>query len=142
MFAVFYKAKGNYFDKMIRMWTRGPYSHVEFMFSDGAWFGSSPREGGCRYSNIALDTSKWDFVKIDVTEEQEKVIRAWCNNQNGKGYDWTGIFLSQIFTFNVDDPKKWFCSELCTAGLKLIGRFEKVVPESVHPNKLYKMLNP
>jgi uncharacterized protein YycO len=46
-------------------------------------------------------------------------IKNFCNAQVGKGYDWAGIFLCQVLDFNIDNPNKWFCSEVLAAAFKM-----------------------
>lgn len=136
----FYKASGTLFDKLIRFWTSGPYSHCELVFSNGTWFSSSPRDGGCRWKIIGEDYSKWDFIDIDITEDQENTLKAFCQREDGKGYDWLWIFLTQFLPLNLQDRNKWGCSELVTAALQVIGLLTGVRALSVHPNKLWKLL--
>ena len=62
---LFYRAeKGNWQDKLIALWTRGIYSHVEIRFSDGMCFTSSNREGGTRFIDIYIREGVWDVVDI------------------------------------------------------------------------------
>ena len=55
MRVAFYKGEGNFFDKLIRWWTKSSYSHCELIFSDGIFFSADPRDGGVRYKNIVPD---------------------------------------------------------------------------------------
>lgn len=122
----------------IRFWTRGPYSHAELVFSDGVWFSTDPAALVVRLNPAGYDEG-YDFVDVFVTEEQERVVRAWAISQVGKGYDWVGIFLSQFLPLGVQEPNRWFCSEIVTAALQRIGIFAGVKPSSVHPNRLFNM---
>lgn len=142
MFVAFYQGKGTLFDKLIRWWTYSDYSHVEFVFSSGEWIGSSPRDGGVRSTFIEPVPGHWKFVWVPISEQQEVALKEWCLSQVGKKYDWVGIILSQIFYFHVQEPKKWFCSELCTAGLQRHGFLKGIYPADVHPGKLFSLLSP
>lgn len=52
----FYKAKGDWVDKVIRWWTSSKYSHCEVVIGD-EWFSSSPRDGGVN-AKIRLEFKK------------------------------------------------------------------------------------
>ena len=41
----FYKAKGNWIDFLVRVFTNSPYSHCELVINKD-WYSSSPRDGG------------------------------------------------------------------------------------------------
>jgi hypothetical protein len=134
----FYKSSApnaGLFDKLISFWTQSPYSHVEIIFSTGLSYSSSPRDGGCRYKAIKYDSLAWDYVSLPyITTEREIEIKKFCNLQNGKKYDWTGILLSQIFPLGIEEPKKWFCSELVAKTLGFTHA------SSFNPKKLYNIL--
>ena len=104
--------KSDLVDNVICFWTKSRFSHVEIIFSNGISFSSSPRDKGCRYKPIVYDDSLWVYLIPKFNKNQEQTIMEFCNRQNGKPYDWVGIFLCQFIHLNIDDPKKWFCSEL------------------------------
>lgn len=124
----FYKAKGNFFDMLIRVWTRSKYSHCELLI-DGESYSSSPRDGGAR---ILIDPNfkneNWDFV--EVSGDVEYALEVF-NKHKGKGYDWLGILFCQIIPLDIHDSKRVWCSEICAAMLKLDD------PSSYSPQKLY-----
>ena len=68
-----YKGKrggtAGFFDAAVRWWTRGPYSHVELVFSDGMSASSSMRDGGVRFKEIEYHPDRWDFIELNVDEE-------------------------------------------------------------------------
>lgn len=134
----FYKAKGNWQDWIIRKWTSGPYSHCELVIGD-LWLSASPREKVVRYKAIK-DTGEWDFVSPDLDVAQVKIIQDWAALELGCGYDWLGIFMTQLINFNRQDPHRWFCSELVTAALQQVGMLTGVTPHQTDPNELYAML--
>lgn len=136
----YYKADGTLFDKAIRIWTGGPYSHVEIIFSDGMWFSSSPRDGGCRFKHIAKD-AKWDYQYINISPSDEDKVRAFCEKQNHKKYDWVWIFLTQLIPLNIQERNKWGCSEIVVAALQQANYIDKGIrPYSVDPNECYELL--
>lgn len=135
----FYKAPGDWTDKAVRWWTHGPYSHCELVI-DNIWLSASPREGKVRFKDILPDNSKWDFVDIELSEEQINHIIVWVGGELGCGYDWMGIALTQIVNLNMQDPERWFCSELVVAALQQAGKLHGVIPHQVDPNELCRML--
>lgn len=124
------------FDRAVCIWTRSRFSHVEMVFSDGMSFSSSPRDGGCRFKEIDYNKpSHWVLFPIPwITEYDEQEIRAFCINQDGTKYDWTGIFLSQVLPLNIQEPNRWFCSEIAANSLKAKR------PAQYNPGSLYEMV--
>ena len=137
---IFYIAAtaGDTWDKFIAEWTHGPYSHVELCFSDGMCFSSSPRDGGTRFKQIAIDPTHWTSFPINVTLGQEKQIRDWCAAHVGCKYDWIGI-ISLGLDFPIRTPHRWYCSEVCIMALDVV----KIVDfkSLISPNKFYELLN-
>lgn len=138
----FYKATNeNLFGKAIAWWTKGPYSHVELVFSNGMSFSSSSRDGGTRWKRIDYSDGKWDLVEIPVNAVDEARIARWCDSVCGAKYDWDGIF-GFVIPFWRQHANDWFCSEVCTAALQRVGLLSGVNPASTSPSKLYWLSNP
>ena len=38
----FYAGEGNYINRIIKWWTKSPYSHAELIMPDNTWIGISP----------------------------------------------------------------------------------------------------
>ena len=135
---MFYIAsQGDYADKAIAWATWGRYSHVEIRFSDGMCFSSSGRDGGVRFKQINIAPANWDIVHLSVLPVQEEaVIRAWCQTQVGKLYDWKGI-LCFFFPGDIQNNNKWYCSEICAAAL----REQSIMwfPRKISPIQMYNM---
>lgn len=148
---VFYGHRyGSFINKLIRWYTsplkrklngkwRDTFSHVELLFDDGLMFSASQYENKVRFKPHSYTGKAWVRVDLDLTPEQVKQVRQWCEKQVGKKYDYLGI---AGFVFgNRDNSNKWFCSEVCTAALQQVGKFRGVKASKVSPNKLAKMLN-
>mgnify|MGYP001213384616 CR=1 FL=1 len=131
----FYKARGNFFDRLIRWWTRGPYSHVELVIGaengEATIISASPRDGGVRERRLVLDPELWDLVHIPGDAEK---AAAFVRSHIGRRYDWLGILLSQTLPLGWHWSGGWFCSEICAAVLNLQN------PHRYHPSALYKHL--
>lgn len=75
-----------------------------------------------------------EIYRVQATEEQIAKVYDFALKQVGKPYDWGGLFAF-IPRLAVQNPDKWFCSELvfeaCAAGeIKLLVRIPayKVAP--------------
>ena len=133
----FYKAKGNYKDKLIRIWTNGQYSHVEIII-DGYMYSSSPRDGGVRKKKHTYNTDKWEYINIKFIKKNN-IIEFFKMTKKDK-YDWFGI-LGFIIPIK-DRTHDWFCSEWVSNALK-ISECKKLwtkEPSKISPNKLYNIL--
>lgn len=121
--------KGLY-NRIVRLWTRGRYSHVEVVFSDGICGSASFVDGGVRYKRIGFDPSKWDFVELPA--ELEPLARRYFDDHNGEGYDVMGN-VRFLIGFLPDSRRRKFCSEAAAEaiGLEDGWRFE--------PNTLFQV---
>jgi len=138
----FYKAKGTLLDRFIRCWTRQRHSHCEFVFSDGIWFSASPRDGGTRFKRIAPDPETWDFVELPSTSKLERFLRIWCYMHQHLKYDWLGVFLSHLLPLRVQDPRKYFCSEVLAEGLQRLALLPcQTAPTAYTPGDLYEIFS-
>jgi len=118
----FYKAKGDYVNKIVRWWTKSKYSHAELVMPDNlTWIGISPFKGStlkARQKKYYSDL-EWDFIELEVTKEQLKVINEFYESTKGCSYDWIGMLLSQCLPFNIKQKQKWYCSEWIAYALRI-----------------------
>ena len=135
----------NTYIKAIKIWTWSQYFHSEIIIDDKR-ISSYPQRGvEIHQFNDNFDFEHFDYFEIDVpnlTQEQEKVLWQYLYDQLHTGYDWDGIFFSQVFKLGINDPEKWFCSEITTKILQLV-LYEPVLdclPNKVSPAKLYKLI--
>lgn len=126
----FYKAKGKWVDTVIRLITRSKYSHCELLFEDGRMFSSDAWNGGVRW-NTNYNVDNWDILEFSVDTYRYKSLISWCVTKESLGYDYWGV-VRFLIPFFPQDPTRWFCSELCAAGLKFIG----IVPLETKGSKL------
>lgn len=107
------------FNRAVRWWTRGPYSHCELVLwrlADGrAVCGSSANlDGGVRRKIIYLDPARWDV--IDIPWANQSAALDWFIRHEGDGYDVRGLF-GFVWRRGDGDRDKSYCSEACTAAL-------------------------
>lgn len=136
----FYKADGNFIDKVIRLFTRSKYSHCELLLPDGRMFSSDGWDNGKVRYNDKYNINNWDFIDINITNGELLTLLSWCDHKIGLKYDWLGVFRF-VLPFLKQDPDRWFCSELCAAALKFIGKIGMNIKTSgLSPNALFKLL--
>ena len=134
----FYKGKDRIFNKLVSWWTRGPYSHTEFVTAGGlgqlshCW-SSSFTDGGIREKCIELDPKHWDIIKLDLSPEDVYEITKWFLQHRSAKYDVVGL-IGFVFRRVADNKSRFFCSEsIATAmGIKDAWRFD--------PNTLYALI--
>jgi len=102
------------FDASVRWWTRGAYSHVELIFSDGMSASASSRDGGVRFKDIEYHPDRWDIIEIEADEEY---ARAFFEEREGLGYDYFGLF-GFVWRPHSGSALLWFCSEIVMGALK------------------------
>lgn len=119
------------YNRLVRFWERGKYSHCEIVFSDGWSASSSFMDGGVRFKRIEFDPSRWDF--IDLPDSLETAARKWFVEHEGKAYDYWGN-IRFMFGWLPDSKDKYFCSEAVVAALGLND------PWRYGPNALWAVL--
>jgi hypothetical protein len=134
--AAFYKSTrpglAGIYNRLIRWWDNGKYSHCELIFSDGRAASASYLDGGVRFKQIDFRPERWDFILLpDYMEDQ---ARQWFIDHEGDKYDLIGN-LRFALDFLPDNKNKWFCSEALAAA---IGISE---PWRLGPNGLAAVLN-
>ena len=121
-----YKAKGNWVDLLIRVFTNSKYSHVEIVHNKD-WYSSSPRDGGVRIKQIVNDGNSWDFIEVDINKER---LYQKYREYKGKGYDFKGILLSNVLPIGWHSKDKAICSEF-VADVLGYSEPEKYSPQDV-----------
>ncbi|MBI2306102.1 MAG: hypothetical protein HYU78_02250 [Rhodocyclales bacterium] len=107
------------FNRAVRWWTRGPYSHCELVLwrlPDGtAMCGSaSNTDGGVRIKAIDLDPARWDLVELPRVDPFAAF--DWFEAHAGDGYDLRGLF-GFVWRRGDGDRDKYYCSEACAAAI-------------------------
>lgn len=121
------------FNRAVRWWTRGPYSHCELVLwqqADGsAVCGSSSNlDGGVRRKVIVLDPARWDV--FDIPWANQAAALDWFIRHDGEAYDSGGLFGFVWRRGDGDDRSKWWCSESLAAALGFVD------PWRICPNGL------
>ena len=130
--------------KLIGMWTKSNYSHVEIIL-DGKWV-SSDSDTGVVIRELKPLKDNWDYVTlptISLCNKHYSFLSKYINNLNGGEYDWKGIIFSQTIPLGLHNKDKWFCSELVTKLLQLM-LVEEVIdidPNLVSPRDLHDIFS-
>lgn len=115
------------YNRLVRWWDRGIYSHCELVFSDGISASSSYLDKGVRFKNIVYNPDKWDFFEIPDIYEAD--ARVWFQQRIGQGYDLVGNARFALGFLNPPE-NKWFCSEAVAASLGVIDAW-RISPNSL-----------
>lgn len=133
--AAFYKGThsgfSGLFNRFTRFWTKGPYSHMELVFSDGMSASSSFIDGGVRTKLIDHDLEKWDLLALPSELEADAIW--WFARNSGKAYDyWADIRFG--LGFAPESADKYMCAEACMAALGFTDSWR------IEPNAAYAIL--
>ena len=151
----FYKGKGGWKNKIIRWWTKSPYSHAELVLPNGiTWISISPfltAKVAARSVYQVENLEDWDFLSFElswrepVREYQIKQLYGFIEETNGAKYDWTGMILSQVFPYLIKHRDRWYCSEWIAHALvkARVVKWDKLQiyrTPNLSPGKLYEIL--
>lgn len=138
------------------------YSHAEIWFLEdksefelsphidssrwfvGQCFSSTTRGGakGVRFAPACVvlnHPDRWDYIEVEISNKQYADIILLAETETGCLYDYKGIF--GFFWFrNVQDPEKWYCSEICAYLADKIGLI-KLSNYRISPRRLAKILS-
>jgi len=117
------------YNRFVRWWDQGQYSHCEIIFSDGLSASSSYMDKGIRFKEIIYDSANWDF--IEIPDSYESAARAWFDSHVGQGYDLIGN-IRFAFGFLKCPEDKWFCSESIGAALGIVDPW-RLSPNGIAP---------
>lgn len=141
-------SNGSKFDKFvawcIKKITKSKYYHVECII-DNKWI-SSDNDVGVRIKQLKPLKNEYDYIELTtsgLSEEQNKIFWEYLEDQQNTGYDYKGIFLTQLFMFDLENNDKWFCSEIVVKILQLlyIKEFLDLKPSRVSPGDIYKIID-
>ena len=135
MKVAFYKGKTRLFNRLVSWYLNSPYSHCEIILEDStSTCGSSSfLDGGVRIKQIYLDLNHWDILDIDLSIQDQILVRAWFEVHSGQGYDVLGM-LGFLFRREQGSKNKWFCSEAIAEALGYSESFR------FDPPTLYSLL--
>lgn len=119
------------YNRLVRAWERGPFSHCELLFSDNTSASASFMDHGVRRKPIQYREADW--VTIDLPGELEVAAEAWFKRHDGESYDLMGN-LHLVIGFLPEARGKKFCSEALMAALGIEHAWR------MGPNVAYEVL--
>ena len=137
----FWKLSGS----LIQWWTKSDYFHIELAI-DGKWITSQTERGiEIREYNPNYFSEHFDYYEletVEITSQQKEKFWNWMRGEENTGYDWVGIYLTQIFKLDWEAKEKWFCSEMVARILQLlyVEEFIDCKPNRLSPNDIYLLL--
>ena len=140
----FYKDGQSNVSKFIRWITRSPhYSHVEIIVGT-VWVAALIGKGVVARRYIpAKHREKYDYIKVDVRETRWHETVEYINGiEKDKMYDYLGaLFGSMLHTPFIQDPNKFFCSEVVVNVLKKLGDplVENLPASTTTPQMIYDL---
>lgn len=128
--------------KCIQIWTGSEFFHSELII-DNKRITSHTNKGVTisNYSDInnIKENAVIQEIKIDKLKIQSALDFAY--SQEGKKYDWKGIFFSQFLPLSSHNPNKWFCSEICAEVLVKVGVHFNKKPNEFNPKELHHLFD-
>jgi len=129
-----------FYYKLIGWWTKSKYIHAELIIDDN-WITSNPETGFSIKTNRPVDDDLYDYIdlgRVKLTSKHMDILANWIDGIKGTKYDYLGILMSQFLPLSIDNRHKYFCSEVVTRILQIIG-YEEVLdllPQNVSPADL------
>jgi hypothetical protein len=140
MYIAFKQNPTKFSGKAICWWTASDFYHCEIVFTCGLSFSASPSENKTRFKTIDYkNTSDWILIPLPFDAKTEEEIFKFCCDETNCGYDWAGIFLTQIIPLSIESRTRWFCSEIGMRALQIAGWFENEIPHHFSPGELFDM---
>jgi hypothetical protein len=140
---MFYSGPGDLVTKIIRMVTKGPYSHVELQFTNGWRFFSSGHGlylGVHMHHDHKVYDECWEPVEIPATQEEEDAALRFAFQYIGLPFDWRGMFGFLLPFLDHHRRKAKYCSSVI---LDVLQNSLQMLPGhelKVSPNGLYRLL--
>jgi hypothetical protein len=128
------------FNRVVRWWLHGEYSHCELVFSDGASFSCSKLDGGPRFKYIKFDPAHWDFVPVPARYNEDAArnqARAIVADQSSERVRYSMLLLA---AFVLPPLYRWVRDrdEVCSTIIGwVLGRADS---KRLDPNELHDAL--
>lgn len=108
----FFKGKGDWTDKLVRLLSRSRYSHCEVVI-DSKWYSSFAPDGGLRVTESKRGSLEdWDYLVIPDKDNsiRNKTIEVYLSNRNAR-YSYLGAFFGGLLKLPIKRKNTLFCSE-------------------------------
>ena len=151
----FFKGEAGLLHKVIRWWTKSPYSHAELIMPDGkTWISISPFLNSrvtARIKHRVENPEEWEYLTFNlswrepVRKYQLDQLYKFIDMTQGSKYDWTGMIMSQLCPYLIKRRNKWYCSEwiahaLVNSRVIMWDDLRLYDTPDLSPGKLYSLL--
>jgi len=132
-------------DKSISWWTNSMYSHCEIVVNR-THITVAPETGIVIDDAIPEDKTPkvWDIIELsyEVTQKQYLDCMQFIHSLEDAEYDWKGILLCQFLKIGLDRTDKWYCSELVSKILQILGeeKMYYIEPHRINPGDVSEIL--
>ena len=152
----FYKGSGGWIHKIIRGWTKSPYSHAELIMPDRmTWISISPfltSRVAPRIKYQLENPDNWDFLEFKlnwrepVKKYQLDQLYKFVDATQGSKYDWIGMVMSNFCPYLIKRKDRWYCSEwiahaLVNSRIIMWDDLMLYSTPNLSPGKLYEVLS-
>lgn len=133
--------------KAVQIGTRSEYFHVEIAI-DNKWIAANTDKGVILTDlKTPVYNTNYDYFEFevpDLTDHQKEILWRYINSQVHSGYDWLGIYLTQVIKLDWESKSKWFCSEFVVKMLQLlyVEEFLDLKPNRISPQMIYNIIKP
>jgi hypothetical protein len=135
----FLKAKYSGFGgHLVSLFTNSDLVHVEFGFSDGICYSTSPKLKKVVKRKLYLDPEKYEIITIICSDEKEARIRADAELLLNIPYDIDNI-VARVLFFWRGKSDKLDCVELAETLLWIHG-YIRLLKSKLRPHELYNLL--
>ena len=131
--------------KIIKWGTRSDFFHVEIAVNN-KWIGAHT-ETGIEVHDFEESHRNplFEYYVLEIDDLTDKQIgKFWefVHGEVGTGYDWKGIYLTQVLHLDWESKDRWFCSEIVTKMLQMlfVEGFLDTKPNRLSPQDVYDIL--
>lgn len=138
---VFFWGPGDVVSRIIRVLTRGPYSHVELQFTDGSRMfasGHGQFTGAHMICDRKIYDQYWDRILIPATQAQETAAERYAFQLIGFPFDMRGM-IGFLLPFLDRPSKPKYCSAVILDVLQQGFHMFPGVKLKISPNGLYRL---
>jgi hypothetical protein len=152
----FYKGQeGSWIHRVIRWWTKSPYSHVELVMPDGkTWISISPfltSRVAARIKYKIENPEDWDYLTFKLSDRppvqayQLDQLYKFIDMTQGAKYDWIGMLMSHFCPYLIKRRDRWYCSEwiahaMVNSRIIMWDDLRLYGTPDLSPGKLYNLL--
>lgn len=90
-------------------------------------------------SEVLRHPERWMYQEYEVAAFRVEAVMPLLQTKVGLKYDFLGVSVGFSTPFNIQDEKKWYCSEICSWFAWFVGLLHKQ-HKRISPRRLAKVL--